>query len=448
MSIQLNFDNNKIISDLQEYKSTSYISGLSNTMIFTNNGNIKPLKEYEDQLICGDNLERIKTIEDNSIDLIYCDPLFLSQHNYEEISEDTNEVRQFKDKEIEKIKVDKDNYMSNKGSISKYINDNIPLYKEMYRVLKTTGSFYLHCDWHISHYVKVALDNNIFNYNTFRNEIVWCYHGGGNAKYHFKRKHDVILFYTKSDDYTFNIPIVERSNPKNYKRGIPVKNIGKVMNDWWADIPSHGTATMAKEWIGYPTQKPEALLDRIIKTSSNPGDIILDPFCGSGTTLAVAKKLNRHFIGIDLNQTAIRITANRINFPIYKISGVYNSLYDLKSYTPMEFQQWCNNKLHAKNGKFGADNGIDGVVMSNLDTLGFAGSLIQIKQSENVGVNVVVNLYGRMREKNIKIGFIIAFSFTRIAYEQVNKYKLNDNINIKLITVDKLCATNYYKFNS
>ena len=172
---------------------------------------------------------------------------------------------------------------------------------EMRRVLREDGSIYLHCDPTSSHYVKQLIDA-VFGVDNFRNEIIWAYGLGGSSPRRYSRKHDVILFYTKSDRYTFNKP----QTPAKSQR---LKGRLKGATDVW-DIPSLNN--MAKERTGFPTQKPLALYERIIEASTNPGDLVVDPFCGSGTTLVAAERLSRQWIGIDANPTAIETARGRL----------------------------------------------------------------------------------------------------------------------------------------
>ncbi len=172
---------------------------------------------------------------------------------------------------------------------------------EMRRALSDDGSIYLHCDPTSSHYMKQLMDA-VFGMDNFRNEIIWSYGLGGSSPKRYSRKHDVILFYTKSDRYTFNKP----QTPATSQR---LKGRMKGATDVW-DIPSLNN--MAKERTGFPTQKPLALYERIIEASTNPGDLVVDPFCGSGTTLIAAERLNRRWIGIDTNPTAIETTRGRL----------------------------------------------------------------------------------------------------------------------------------------
>ena len=191
----------------------------------------------------------------------------------------------------------------------------------MHRLLKPTGSLYLHCDPTASHYLKVVLDR-VFGKGNYRNEIVWAYTGPScPGMKNFPRKHDVLLRYTKSAKWIFNQPRIPYQDPNQRPREAfntgghfsddyinMMRERGKPVEDWWRDIP----IAKGKERTGYPTQKPLKLLERIIKASSNVGDIVLDPFCGSGTTLVAAKGLGRKYIGIDINEVSLKISEKRL----------------------------------------------------------------------------------------------------------------------------------------
>lgn len=192
---------------------------------------------------------------------------------------------------------------------------------EMHRILRPDGSLYLHID-HTAHaYVKTLLDA-IFGYKNFRNEIVWCYTGPSNTKRWFPRKHDTILFYTKSDSWTFNgndvrIPYIKRDTGKTsgiFKSRAILSEKGKIPEDYWLEDRDGMTPVGRKqhERTGYPTQKPLALYERIIKASSNEGDIVLDPFCGCATTPVAAERLNRRWIGMDLWEKTHKIVLERL----------------------------------------------------------------------------------------------------------------------------------------
>ncbi len=194
----------------------------------------------------------------------------------------------------------------------------IPRLYCMRKALVSTGSIYLHCDPHASHYLKIIMDS-IFGHNNFRNEIIWHYTGGLNAKKNYPCKHDVILFYSKSSEFGFNIQREPYSETSGYaKSGIVsasgkkyMPNVdGKPFDDVW-NIPIINP--MAKERLGYPTQKPEPLLERIILASTNKGDHVLDPFCGGGTTLDMAEKHDRKYTGIDISKVARDLTFKRLS---------------------------------------------------------------------------------------------------------------------------------------
>jgi DNA modification methylase len=276
------------------------------------------------QLILGDNLEVLRTLPSDSIDLIYIDPPFFSGRTYNVIWGDTNEVRSF--------------YDIWEGGIDSYLIWLNARLWEMRRVLKKTGSIYVHCDWHASHYIKTEMDK-IFGYENFRNEIVWGYiRPSAPGQRQFPRLHDTILWYSKGNQWVFNgdeirVPYSESSKARagyagkasKMTAGLPVelKEKGKLPEDWW-DIPM--LKGNAAEFYGYPTQKPEALLERIIKASSNEGDIVADFFCGGGTTLAVAMKLNRRFIGCDSSRVAISVTLDRLVKIGEEMSGVKSNI--------------------------------------------------------------------------------------------------------------------------
>ena len=240
-----------------------------------------------------DNLELMKQLPNESISLIYCDVLY-------------NTGKKFKD------------YDDNLGTPQQAIEWYEPRLIEMKRLLKNNGSIYLQCDYRLVHYLKVKMDE-IFGIDNFQNDIIWCYNGGGVTKSRFNKKHDNILFYSKSNKFTFNTqyqPYNKNSAKRllNQHKGKDKSDrltIGTPMVDWWNDIKCIVNPENI-EYENYNTQKPKALLERIIQASSNQGDLVADFFCGSGTTCIVAKELDRNYLGCDINQRAIDITYDRL----------------------------------------------------------------------------------------------------------------------------------------
>ncbi|MCL5772307.1 MAG: restriction endonuclease [Actinobacteria bacterium] len=459
--------------------------------------------QLENIIYCGDNLIWLKKFPDKCIDLIYLDPPFFSNKQYEVIFNDGEEIRSFEDRW--------------QGGINHYIEWMKERVFELHRILKDTGSFYLHCDSHASHYLKITCDE-IFRYSNFKNDIIWKRTHAHNDPRRFGRNTDHILFYTKSKNYIFN-PIyiaydekyienffknedskgryqsVVLTGPKvsegesdiewrGYKpsqsgrswsvpkrivnslvgkenaekmgiserldllyengyivissNGIPrfkqyLNDMeGAVAQEVWDDIPP--ISSQSNERFGYPTQKPETLMERIIKASSNKDDLILDPFCGCGTTIAVAQKLQRKWIGIDVSPAACKLMKNRVEKNSargVKIIGLPVNIVDLKELPPFEFQNWCIGALGGTvNFKKVGDMGIDGFTFFNRYP-------IQVKQSENIGRNVVDNFETALQRVKKDKGFIIALSFGKGAYEEVARIK-KEGLFIDLLTVDKL----------
>ena len=252
-----------------------------------------------------------------------------------------------------------------------YIMERLDACKQ---VLKKTGSIYLHCDWRASHYLKMIMDT-IFGNSNFQNEIIWHYTGGGRSKSNFSRKHDTIFWYSRTSVTTFNIDQVRVPYKKTsgYAQGGIISKAGRrymphlagtPVDDVW-DIPIINP--LSKERIGYPTQKPLALLERIILASSNEGDIILDPFCGCGTTIIAAQKLNRNWIGIDINRTAYEVTTNRYNelpLEFSQVAYVSRDLDEILGMNSSEFEKWVNQYYKAT--KPFPDKGVDGIAQNNI----------------------------------------------------------------------------------
>lgn len=386
-----------------------------------------PIGFLESSVIyCGDNLELMSQLPADSIDLVYLDPPFFTNRQYELIWGDEAEVRSFEDRW--------------QGGIEVYIAWMRERVIEIKRVLKETGSVYLHCDWHASHYLKVMMDG-VFGADRFRNEVIWAYRGGGVSKRWWGRKHDVILFYTKGKTWTFNpqyspysdftLSRVAKLGLRPNRTEIDVER-GGHMTDWWTDI--NALQTWSPERLGYPTQKPVALLERIIKASTNEGDLVLDPFCGCGTTLHAAQNLNREWIGLDISPTAcdvMRRQMARIGIDA-KIIGLPVTIEDLRKLKPFEFQNWVIAKINGTHStRKSGDMGIDGFSF-------FVHDPVQVKQSEGIGRNVVDNFETAIKREGRKKGYIVAFSFGRGAKEEVARACSKEGLDIELVPVQSL----------
>ena len=254
------------------------------------------------RVYCMDNIELLKQLPDNHIDLIYCDILYGTGRNFGD----------YQDLKCDR-KIIEQHYM--------------PRLKEMHRVLKSTGSIYLQMDTRINHWMRCIMDD-IFGYDRFLNEIVWCYRSQGFNKNKWSEKHDVILLYSKTKDWKFNLEAVREneigeSTQKRWHKEIkehgliPSTKNGKVYwnspysppRDW---INLNALPQAHAERNGYSTQKPKELIERIIKASSNEGDLVADFYMGSGTSMVVARELNRQFIGCDISEKAVEITNQRL----------------------------------------------------------------------------------------------------------------------------------------
>jgi DNA modification methylase len=469
-------------------------------------------------IYCGDNLEQLKKLPDACIDLIYIDPPFNSNRNYEVFWGETKEKRAFEDRH---------------ESTQAYIDFMRPRCMEMARVLKETGSFYYHCDWHASHYVKVMLDQ-IFGENNFINEIVWkrqtSHNDAKQGSKHFGRLHDVLLLYTgSSDNYTWNqqyapldqayieshyTNVDERgrrfrwdnlTGPGGAAKGNPIYEVLGIKKHWRyskermeqliADglvaIPPRGAVpalkryldaskgqpvgsvwddinpinSQAKESLGYPTQKPLPLLERIINTSSNDNDIVLDAFCGCGTALVAAEKNKRQWIGIDISPTACRVMAKRLRDVCrlpedeklwradrgFVVRDLPWSEKQLRAIPPFEFENWAVIALGGIPNKAQVgDMGIDGriyLVSSMPSKSGKkAGELdfmdawypIQVKQKDKAGRPDIDSFETAMMREDRTKGFFVSFEFTSDALREVDAFFRREHRIIVPLTVREI----------
>lgn len=428
-------------------------------------------------LYFGDNLEILrKRIPDESFDLIYLDPPFNSNRSYnvlfkEGLQDSPAQVRAFEDSwhwtQESKSTFDylvmktNENISNLMQAFEKLVGHNDMLAYltmmtvrliELRRVLKKTGSIYLHCDPTASHYLKIVMDA-IFGKKNFRNELIWLYKGRELSHKSYSRKHDVILFYTKTDKYTFNWnkilePLEESSRRAlarykdkkgyfivRYKKGGGFAPLEKEGKDTYRQYVPEGVpprdwfyADYARksEQLGYPTQKPETLLERIIKASSSEYEWVLDPFCGCGTTVAVAEKLKRNWVGIDITALAINLIRHRLKNQFglgrkqINIEGLPTDLTganELFKKDPFEFEYWALDLVNAmpaqsktKEKMRGADKGIDGVITFHKDKISgewkYGKALIQVKGG-SVQRSQIATLKGDVDREKAEAGVFI-----------------------------------------
>ena len=412
--------------------------------------------ELETNIVyCGDCLKELEQIPSDCIDLIYIDPPFSSNRDYVAFWEE-QEKRHFEDKF---------------ENVTAYIDYMRPRVEELYRVLKPTGSFYYHCDWHASHYIRRLLDA-IFDYSNFRNEIIWHYRKWSTGKAQFQRNHDVILFYSKSasPERVFNQLYMERAESTLRRFGIAEIKSGYDVEGH--RVPSQITDEVSKGarqddvWeIGrvppikqlFPTQKPEPLLERIIKASSREGDIVLDAFCGCGTTLMVAQRERRKWIGIDISPTACRVMAKRLqdNYGIkegvdFRVRDLPKTVEELRQYPPFEFQNWAVNALGGIPSKIKVrDGGIDGKVypveikkgkVEGIDLFGDIDRYIpvQVKRTDQVGRPDIENFEVAMERDKRDKGIFVGFNFSRDAEKEIRRVKREKGLEIETVLVSEI----------
>lgn len=405
-------------------------------------------------LYYGDNLDVLRRhVKDETVDLIYLDPPFNSDQNYNvlfgakdghksaaqiQAFEDTWEWDEVAAALYEEV-VERGGRVSDAlrafrtflgtNDMLAYLSMMAPRLVEMRRVLKSTGSLYLHCDPTASHYLKMLMDA-VFGAQHFENEIVWYYRGGGVSKSRWGRRHDIILYYGKGKTHTFNVDAVrdpysaESAERLKYKaksfRGERVYDtyepnpLGKHPDDVWELQP---IMPSAKQRLGYPTQKPERLLERIILASSNEGDVVLDPFCGCGTTIAVAQRLQRRWIGVDITHLAIGLIKHRLETAFgknasYRVIGEPTTVEDAKVLAesdPYQFQWWALGLVGARGvEKKGADKGVDGRLFWH-EGDGATKQIILSVKAGKLHRQHVHELRGVVEREKAQIGVLLSF---------------------------------------
>lgn len=463
-------------------------------------------------LYYGDNLDILREhIEKESIDLIYLDPPFNSKRDYNVLFKSPKgqssdaQITAFEDSWVwgdqaereftELLRQQNTNVSEMIQHMRQFLNDSpIMAYLvmmanrlvELHRVLKPTGSLYLHCDPTASHYLKIILDT-IFNPKNFQNEITWKRANAHNDPKKYGNISDIIFFYTKTERYTWNTQFTQYdekyiqshwqrtdANGRRY-RLMPLDaprhgDGGNLVYDWhgkfpaptrtwacvkekmqeyerqgslaytntgtpclkkyidempgapvqniWDDIPP--VNPMAAERLGYPTQKPLALLERIIEASSNPGDVVLDPFCGCGTAVHAAQKLGRPWIGIDITHLAISLIEKRmrdafpgIQFDIHGTPKDIGGARDLAERDKYQFQWWACSLVNAQpyqGKKKGADTGIDGMIFFQDDTKTVKKIIISVKGGEHVSRTMIADLKNSVEREGAQIGLFVTLT--------------------------------------
>src|SRR5574339_257499 len=301
---------------------------VTDSLVFPN-GNGYPDRSTENRLILGDNLSIMYSLlpaYEGKVNLIYADPPFFTNRKYPARIGRGEDSRKPAEWQMA------DGYHDHWDGLDTYLDFLYQRLAVMYRLLAPNGTLYLHLDWHADAYARLLLDE-LFGADHLLNEIIWAYHGPSPIRRAFNRKHDTILAYVKGENYTFNVDAVREPYNENTvktfnssrKAGfgkVPDLERGKVPEDWWY-FPV--IARLHNERTGYPTQKPIALLERIVLASSNPDDIVADFFCGSGTTPFVAARHGRRFIACDetfraLHTTRGRLTVSQASFSLERDS--------------------------------------------------------------------------------------------------------------------------------
>lgn len=421
----------------------------------------------DNHLYYGDNLDVLSKLPGESVDLVYLDPPFNSARNYNVIFArgDTTpdvgaQIQAFSDTWTWTQATEREymEYVLNSALPARvgealtafrvllgendalaYLVNMAPRLVQLHRVLKSTGSIYLHCDPTMSHYLKVLLDA-IFGAETFRNEIIWHYNTGGKGKKNFLRKHDTILVFSKGDEFTFYreqvaLPRVAGTahlrhgaddDGREYYEDFSPRKSGKTYRwyldegvtpmDVWTDIPALNP--MAAERLGYPTQKPVALLERILLAGTKPGDVVLDPFAGCGTTIDAAQKLGRKWIGIDVTYIAVDLMVKRLihtyGADIMKsieVSGIpkdaagARALFDRN---PFDFERWAVSQVNAQpNEKQVGDKGIDGTARFPVSNTSIGRIIVSVKGGKSLNPAMARDLEGTLVAQKAEMGILI-----------------------------------------
>ncbi len=406
----------------------------------------------------GDNLDVLRRhVQDESVDLVYLDPPFKSNQDYNVLFEEQDgarseaQVRAFEDtwrwdegaarayqatledgpqlgpsgaRAATALRALRD--LTGETDMLAYLSMMAPRLVELHRALKFTGSIYLHCDPTASHYLKALMDA-VFGGRNFRREIIWrsgWVSGFKSKAKNWVRNHDVLLYYVRDLDagWTFNKDLAYRSHEPGYKRRGGGENpLGVAVDDVWDEVGLYSPwiKSFSQEKLGYMTQKPVTLLERIIKVSSNPGDTVLDPFCGCGTTVHAAQALGRGWTGIDITHLAVTLVKHRLQDAFqdtaqYKVVGEPVTLREAEALAagdPHQFEWWALGLVGARPAekqKKGADGGSDGrLYFHDEGPKGPTRQVVVSVKSGHTGVAHVRDLRGVIEREKAELGVLI-----------------------------------------
>lgn len=470
----------------------------------------------DNMLYYGDNLDVLRHMPDDSVDLIYLDPPFNSNRAYNVLFQtpagidSSAQIQAFDDtwhwsqqaaEQLAHLRaggapaavadaIAAMRAFVGTGDMLAYLVMMTPRLVELRRTLKKTGSIYLHCDPTASHYLKILMDA-VFGPLNYRSEIIWKRSGAHNSAKRYGPVHDTILFYSKTDHYTWNSQFerdeayiqqrytyIEPDGRRFYPitlhalgtrngesgrswRGIDItakgghwkygvtklddldaegliywpdkiggmprlkvysdKAKGSALQDVWSEIAPLNS--QAQERLGYPTQKPLALLERIIKASSNDGDIVLDPFCGCGTTIDAAEHLKRRWVGIDITYLAVDLISKRLRHSYgaaiaesYRTSGIPTDLegaHALFNENPFDFERWAVSIIDAQpNEKQIGDRGIDGRVRFHVGKEQIGQIIVSVKGGQRLNPEMVRELVGTVTRERAEMGILMTLEKT------------------------------------
>jgi site-specific DNA-methyltransferase (adenine-specific) len=386
-------------------------------------------------LYYGDNLDVLhRYVKDESVDLVYLDPPFNSNASYNVLfkthsgEQASAQIHAFDDTWEWSHQADNTYSELTTGAtpvhvakfmvammavlgrtdLMAYLVMMTPRLIELRRVLKPTGSIYLHCDPTASHYLKMLMDA-VFGADNFLNEVIWCYGLGGSSARYWPRKHDDILWYSQQPDGQYfvadMIPATSNRMAGELKKAL----------DYW-EIPTINN--MAKERLGYPTQKPLALLERIVRSSCPEGGIVLDPFCGCGTTIDAAQELKRGWIGIDITYIAIDLIIKRLRHrygpdirSTFTTNGIPEDIQGAEALfarNPFDFERWAISLVGGEpNQKQVGDQGIDGRIRFDAGAGKVGVAAVSVKGGQQINPSMVQSLVGAMQQEHADMAVLI-----------------------------------------